>query len=86
MKIRIIKENTQPFEGKTKYFLKENVVEIDIDDKWRPQNWEDDRFHECINLTKDGGYYANPYDVFEAGATATLKALSQFLKEKLNIE
>ena len=43
-------------------------------DNWRPDNWEDNKFHACMDLTKGGGNYADIYEVFEAGATEMLKA------------
>ena len=44
---------------------------------WRPDNWEDDRLHECMRLTKGGGTYANIYEVYEAGADALLEGLKK---------
>ena len=42
---------------------------------WRPENWEHDKFHECMRITGGGGDYANIYEVFEAGADAMLREL-----------
>lgn len=44
---------------------------------WRPLNWEDDKFHRCMELTEGGGSYRDIYEVFEAGAEAMLEALKE---------
>ena len=41
----------------------------------RPKNWENDKFHCLMQLTKGGGTHADVYEVYEAGADAILKAL-----------
>ena len=45
------------------------------DRTWRPKNWEDVKFHECMGLTGGGGDYASICEVFEAGAEAMFDAL-----------
>lgn len=86
MKIRIIKENTQPFEGKTKYFLKENVAEIDIDELFT-EDWLADRLARLLDEEVE---LKNEYSCLKNLAWAVLHKikdeLEQFLREKLNIE
>jgi hypothetical protein len=47
----------------------------------RPDNWEEDKFYKCMDLTKGGGSYADIYEVYEAGAAAMLEALWKLAKE-----
>jgi hypothetical protein len=35
MKIRVVNPKTQPYEAKTKDFLGENTVEIDLEELWQ---------------------------------------------------
>ena len=44
---------------------------------WRPENWDDIKFQECMNLTKGGGTYSDIYEVFEAGAEVMFNALKE---------
>ena len=48
-----------------------------MDKKWRPPDWEGDKFHCCMDLTKGGGTYSDIYEVYEAGADAMLEALKR---------
>ncbi len=48
---------------------------------WRPQDWEEDKFYKCMDLTCGGGEYRAIYEVFETGADAMLEALFKLAEE-----
>ena len=52
-----------------------------MDKSWRPPNWEDIKFHRCMDLTEGGGSYGDIYEVFEAGADAMLDSLFKLAGE-----
>lgn len=68
------KEEDITFTVKANWVIDGNGVFIKEVKRWRPLNWDEERFYVCMELTEGGGAYKDIYEVFEAGADALYDA------------